>query len=32
MNDIFFIALTVLLFAISLWLLNAFDGLREDKS
>jgi hypothetical protein len=32
MNDILFVALTVLLFSLSLWLLNALDGLREDKS
>jgi len=32
MNDILVIALTVLFFALSLWLINALDGLREDKS
>ena len=32
MNDLLFIALTVLFFLLSIGLLNALDGLREDKS
>lgn len=31
MNDIVFISLTVLFLALSMWLLNALDGLHEDK-
>jgi len=31
MNDILFIALTVLFFLLSLGLLYALDGLREEK-
>ncbi len=32
MNDLVFPGLTVLLFLLTLGLLNALDGLREDKS
>ena len=32
MNDLSFLSLTVLFFLLSIGLLNALDGLREDKS
>ena len=32
MNDLLFLGLTVLFSLLSFWLLNALDGLREDKS
>jgi hypothetical protein len=32
MNDFVFLGLTILLFTLSLWLLHALDGLREDRS
>ncbi len=32
MNDLLFLGLTVLFFLLSIALLNALDGLREDKS
>jgi hypothetical protein len=32
MSDILFLGLTVLFFLLSIGLLNALDGLREDKS
>jgi hypothetical protein len=32
MNDILFLGLTVLFFLLSVGLINALDGLREDKS
>jgi len=32
MNDVLFLGLTILFFALSLGLTNILDGLREDKS
>lgn len=32
MNDVFLIGISILFFALSVGLLNALDGLREDKS
>ena len=32
MNDVLFLGLTVLFILLSIGLLNALDGLREDKS
>lgn len=32
MGDLLFVGLTILFFALSIGLLHALDGLREDKS
>jgi len=32
MNDLLFLGITVLFFLLSIGLLNALDGLQEDKS